>query len=231
MHNENYLIKSETLEDIADAIREKKESEELIAVEDFANEIANLPSGTSTPTSPLEFDENVHNTITSFYEYALSLPQTYQTYTNEQVTLYTPNINFKHYIIQKRSSGKYRVAWFKYDFIIYDDGIKHLKWVVTNTQGDVELASLTQSKIYPSIIAQDDYYISSEYDTVEECIQKMLNNELTYTTASTFLGAIKDSPYIIPYSNVAILDKANQILNSQFVFSKRISQNETIVSM
>lgn len=49
MHDENYLIKSDTLEDIADAIREKKQSQETIAVSDFATEIENLPSGGGSP--------------------------------------------------------------------------------------------------------------------------------------------------------------------------------------
>lgn len=69
MHNENYLIKSDTLEDIADAIREKTENEELIAVEDFANEISNIPSG--TPTQAIEKDVNFYD-FTGFRWYSYS---------------------------------------------------------------------------------------------------------------------------------------------------------------
>ena len=45
MHNEDYLIKSDTLDDIADAIREKDGSQEPIQVNNFASSIRSLPSG------------------------------------------------------------------------------------------------------------------------------------------------------------------------------------------
>lgn len=45
MHDETYLIKSTTLEDIADAIREKTGSQDTIVVSNFASEIENIPSG------------------------------------------------------------------------------------------------------------------------------------------------------------------------------------------
>ena len=38
----NYIINGDTLKDIADAIREKKETSALIDVSDFANEIRNI---------------------------------------------------------------------------------------------------------------------------------------------------------------------------------------------
>ena len=44
-----YSIQSSTLQDIADAIREKKESEDPIAVSDFADEILSIPV---TPPEP-----------------------------------------------------------------------------------------------------------------------------------------------------------------------------------
>lgn len=65
MKNDTYLIKEETLTDIADAIREKKQSEDTIAVSDFADEIENLPSGGGEKVSPktIKFDGDTSEVI------------------------------------------------------------------------------------------------------------------------------------------------------------------------
>lgn len=72
MYEETYLIRGETLEDIADAIREKKQSQDVIVVSDFASEIVNLPSGGGETIKPTRFSYNGSNeTVLDFTDTSL----------------------------------------------------------------------------------------------------------------------------------------------------------------
>ena len=79
MHDENYLIKSETLEDIADAIREKTGSQDTIAVSDFASEIENIPSGGGDLDWSAIGYESTPQAIVDGYNYALQIQNEWTT--------------------------------------------------------------------------------------------------------------------------------------------------------
>ena len=64
MPDTNYIIQGETLTDIADAIRNKKGSNNLIDAADMATEIDSIPTGSSIPTPCIELAD---------YEYASGL--------------------------------------------------------------------------------------------------------------------------------------------------------------
>lgn len=223
------------LTDVADAIRTAEGSSETIQASDFDTRIEALSGGGSAPTDLPELNNTIVNLATSFYDYLLEIPKTYQTYTDEAITLHTPDINFKNYLIQKRSSGKYRVVWFNFNVIGYQqNSINEAKWTVgkINVTSDDISAIFNPNGTVMVSMANNNYYISSEIDTLNECIQKFINNELTYTYASnTFLGAIADNPYIIPYTNSPVINAPGSTLVGSVALSQRISQNETIVAM
>ena len=57
MPDTNYIIQGETLTDIADAIRNKKGSNNLIDAADMATEIDSIPTGSSIPTPSIELTD------------------------------------------------------------------------------------------------------------------------------------------------------------------------------
>ena len=58
-----------------------------------------------------------------FNGYINNISNTYDTFSTETTTLYTPDINYKYYLIQKRSGGTYRVVWVKSVRVINDNSI------------------------------------------------------------------------------------------------------------
>ena len=221
------------LTDVADAIRTKTGTSETIQASTFDTAISNIPSGSATPTTISELNDAIVDLAESFVDYLGTLPNTYSVYTNDPVTLYTPNASFPYYAIQKRSSGKYRVIWTSTNLILfYSDGIRNWYWYERFTQnGSQDVSQIFNSNGTVGIGYNDtgDYYYSDEYNTANECVEKMLNNELVYSYISgAYLGAIEDTPYIIPYSNAPIMKFISNNSDPEIKMSQRISQNETI---
>lgn len=221
------------LTDVADAIRTVEGSGEAIQASDFDTRIEALSSGSSEPTSLNELNETIVDLASAFIDYMRDLPSTYETYTNQAVTLYTPNIDYQKYFIQKRSSGKYRVIWFNLDMVVMtSNAIYEPHWSISGNANKTELLSIFKDA---GTVAMERYasnwYISPEYDTVNECIEKMLSNELTYNyTTNVTLSAVQDTPYIIPYTNLSII-KNTSGNSGETALSRRISQTETIVAI
>ena len=220
------------LSDVADAIRTKKGSEDTIQASDFDTEIENLPGGGSvTPTNMSEFNSALETNKTSYMNYLKNVPSSYNTRMTNAITLYTPEAGFNWYIIQKRSSGNYRVVWLNdYGFCWYSNGIYYAGMNSGSNLSSSKLNFFEENIHFGFSISYQygNFYISSEYTTLEECITKFLNNELTYSSVTNnFLGALADNPYIVPYTNCAILYYNSGILYP----TERLSSNETIEVM
>lgn len=219
------------LTDVADAIREKKGTSSLISPSDFDTEIGSI-SGGSSPTSVTELNEIIVNAMDEFQNYMETFSNTFNTYTNDPVTLHTPNIDYKYYAIQKRSSGNYRVFWTNAPGVfINNNGIYNVGWYL-NTVYDSNLPKINAS--YPSFqpheanMTKQTFYVSSEYSSIETCLQMMLNNTLSYSYINNFLGYIPDTPYAIPYTNLYVIDGRNSSTTYDLAISQRISKKETI---
>lgn len=182
--------------------------------------------GTTIPTNLTEYNQQLVDLRNLYYNYLKNVSNSYPTYTSNAVTLHTPNIDYKNYIIQKRSDNRYRVVWFAFDFALCaSSSISHCKWQFNyNETSDLDK--------YPGIFTtnsiRDNFYVSEELSTLNECIEKFLNNELTYSqVTSTTLGYAQDTPYKIPYSNTAIIFQTT----GETLETQRISKNETIVAI
>lgn len=184
-----------------------------------------------------EINSNIRTLVDNFNSYIATLPNNYKTLTTENVTLYTPGSpsTYKYYLIQKRSSGKYRVVWCTATRLIDGTNIYVLPTSISwNSANPTVLTPIgTYYKINVAHNIKDTVYISPEYVTIEECIQKMRNNEMTYTSTTNFLAYTPDSPDVIPYSNVGIYYSNYQDSTDDYFITSctRISSNETIVSM
>ena len=220
------------LSDVADAIRTKKGSEDTIQASDFDTEIENLPGGGSvTPTTISEYNSALNEVKANYSNYITNLPNTYTTRTTDAITLYTPEASFNYYVIHKRSSGNYRVVWIKDIAIMWSNNDKILSYT-SFILGDMNRSSFSAFKerdfTYTNANSNGDFYISPEYSTLQECVEKFLNNELTYSYfGSTFLSAIADTTYIVPYTNCVIFSSNTSSTN----MSQRLSSNETIQVM
>lgn len=204
-------------------------------------EVLNIPSGgTPSINSYTELKDGLISVMNSYSNYLKGIFNTYPTYTNNSVTLYTPDINYKNYIIQKRSSGKYRVVWINTNLFIgiYDNN--NIGYYTT-TNGAISFnntLNYNTTNFNPApYFSEPSYsvtkaYTSNEFNTIDEIIENMQlqNSSLTYSiwTTNNRLAFIADSPYLIPYSNTLLWDERNTHIP---INSQRISNNETIVAI
>lgn len=184
-----------------------------------------------TPKSINELNTELADVGNKYGEYLQGVINSYDTYTNNAITIYTPNATHKNYIIYKRQNGTYRIIWFNsYSGLAgllmgTSSGnliVSTAKISVSGTNYNVSGFTLT------STIASEgtQYYYSHEaYNNTEECITAIQSNSTSYdsTTGSCIYAA--DTPNDIPYSNTFIFKNTNGELST----TKRISQNETIV--
>ena len=88
----------------------------------------NVPSGIPDMSSLSDFNTQIAAVVDKFNTFLQTKLTSYPVYTENAVTLYKPKFNNvlemgNHYIIHKRSSGKYRVIWGSEPFaIIRDNG-------------------------------------------------------------------------------------------------------------
>lgn len=229
------------LSDVADAIRTKTGDSSPIQASNFDTAIENIPSGGSvTPQSLNELATMWKDLVDAFNNYTKAIPNSYSASTSESVALYTPSADYKYYIVQKRSSGKYRVVWFKTPCVTVNPNTTGIYEAIATAGIVSETYTGKFMSQYPtmSAIETNQYfknetapYCSSEYDTPEECIQKMKNNELTYSRVYVWLGYAPDTPRIFPYTNMTISIGVSIPLQYFDTSQMKISSNETFITM
>ena len=210
-------------------------------------EVLNISGGTPSITSYTQLRNESINVMNSYSNYLKSVFNSYPTYTNNYVTLYTPDSDCTNYMIHKRSNGKYRVIWFLNDnnsSITSDTTVSYSRstggWFADFSLETLEYNTTNFNPtpiIISTVTASSKAYYSNELNTIEDVIQNMQlqNGSLTYTrwTSGTGFGAVLDSPYLIPYSNTLVFDLRYQVSSQGIspVLSQKISNNETVVTI
>lgn len=221
------------LTDVADAIREKSGTSETIQASEFDTAIANIPSGSSTPefTSVKDLNDYIDSGLSEFQNQMLALPSTYEADTSDEVVLYPPYSTYKYYIIQKKSNGKYRIDWFSTPCIYIEASQLYLLgWgTQATTVSNYEISNQILHSL-PSRAQTNSFYYSSDFDTIEDCIQAMkVSNILLYNSTNTGLSYLQyDTTNPIPYSNAVIIDARVSGGDYPLFKSRKISSNETI---
>jgi len=224
------------LTDVADAIRTKTGSQETIQASDFDTEIENIPSGgVGTIDTPAKLTEEVMNLCNNLHNYYTSIVNSYTVSTSEAVTLYTPNANYKWYIIMKRSSGGYRVCWYNTDcrlwrYFNYGEYIFQPFMYMQNNGSSIKkidgtITYIKYEDFNTSFPPKDTFYYSNELETAEDCVAKMQSNELTYTSYDGTWAFAPEQANPVPYSNLAIFRNST---GAFLTTPTRISSNETI---
>ena len=178
-----------------------------------------------------EFKNAIYNQIYNFNAYLMNeLSDTYEKYTTEPVTLYAPAETHKHYAIRCRSATSYQIIWFPLTYLKYFN--------TTNiTLGCLTVASLVfyaNNTVYEqsgwgSASASVKGYTSSNYSSIDACIEAMKSPDTTYTLSSSASSwSISDyrnqgGNYIIPCTNMPFF---NDVTLEPM---QRISSDETIL--
>lgn len=158
--------------------------------------------------------------VTQFNSHINNLPNSYTALSSDSVTLYTPDIEYQNYLIQKRIGGTYRVVWVKAPRLVTNSKIYKLN-----------VNNVTNTNTVSTFVGLDTVYFSREFSDIETCIQKMKNNELTYNKSSDYLSYLQDTPEKIPISNIGIYYMNDTATEDDFVMPSKISSKENIISI
>lgn len=217
------------LTDVADAIRTKKGTSETITASNFDTEITNLPSGSTQPKSLSELLEQFADVGDSFENYINDARNRYNYSTTENVTLYTPDANYKNYIIRYRNNV-YQVVWFPNDETVFarrDNTLLEAKFYYgyfDNTHSKMVDRPVNYALSGNPI---DGYVSNTTTSTLEEAVNLIKSNQTTYTklSADSNWGYKQYSDdYLVPYTNTPFIEENG----SNTLTMQRISSNETI---
>lgn len=205
----------------------------------------NVPSGT---TEPKTVDE-LRNITTNFGLYLSSLLNNYEAYTNEAITIYTPDSECTNFMIQKRTGNKYRIVWGK-------TGNTTRNYVALHSNTSQTFTNITcyvripNTSGYEQIVYHDflEYnfdmaksgdlafgnfalsYYSNEFSSLEDLITNLKSStgNITYTKYTSALGfsGILDDNWKTPITNVPMFesDYSTPVING-----KVLSHNLTIL--
>ena len=170
---------------------------------------------------------DVNNTIKQYVNYLLSIPETYPTYTNSNVTLYTPDSGYTQYVICK-NSNKYRIYWTLANSILCRYGTTFL------TSAYLKLALNTPTNYnynnwgnaLTAGYASANRYRSDVFDTLEECLQAIQSNTTSYSLSYGNIPIDFDTPYDIAFTNMTFYDMVDD--TKEYLTAQKISSNETI---
>ena len=203
-----------------------------IDVSSYATADVNVGGGV-TPTTPTECKTALMDVWRNYYNYIEGVKANRETYTNNSVVLYTPNINCKHYFVRYRNNA-YSVVWLNNWQINCSNGTflpsSFSTYLMQTYAPQDEFALYSDANIYiaRSTTNMIGYYSNETFSTPEEVAQAMINNEITYTQSSSTTGFGYAE---IVYSNSHIFTQNGSLIASiiwDYTNTKIISHNETI---
>lgn len=182
-------------------------------------------SGGSTATDYAELKAKINGASEDFIAYVKNLPNNYTSATLSPVTLYTPHSEYQYYVIQKRSNGNYRLVWFKDIPAVHVNG-SNLTFGKTSLNMYYSSADIapTFTTLEGTESSAPGFY-SDEYSTAATIVEKMQQNELTYTSITSGFSGVKDGDNIAAFCNAPMFNDATLKFETNFT---KISSNETI---
>ena len=198
----------------------------------LASKVAQIPSGSSDPTieSISDMTDYINSCFDKIDEVLNKQVSNRTAYTNNALTLYTPNSECQNYVISQRTESAYRVIWFQRPYITnYQTGIMFCGQGTINesTTRGAKFSTCTLGLTLSDVGYSGICYTSQNYNNVQECIDAIQNNSTTYSQLNNvWLGAINNS---IIYSNVPAIINETGSLNINAI--QKLSKNETIVTI
>lgn len=213
------------LTDVATAIKNKTGKTDAITPANFDTEINSIEASGVNINNAKDLENYLYEGADIFNNYIKNIPNTYETYTSNPITLYAPVETHTKYIIRKRGADQYGIVWFPatYDAIAVQNSAfgpaKISIGVGLITQGVTPVPSVkgyTESALG---------YMSSTMSTVEACITALQDPTTTYSTSSnSSWGFQTDGDYMVPYTNMACFTDTDCTEG----LSRKISTAETI---
>lgn len=194
--------------------------------------------GQMIPTNLYELNNEIIRLRDSFADALSTMPETYKVDANTPITLYTPDENCKYYAIERLTNELYRVFWTDQPILaLAAQTIGKPRWSLNYTasgsSNTIKEIKASFSAYYGNLNSQ--YYYSTNYNTLEECLEKFKTNELTYTSYSgNGMGISNETNAYnkVPYSNIVIIDGVSSSASYLYTMTpKKISSNETIVAI
>lgn len=207
--------------------------------------IDNKAGGGDTPPTTIaelysksdQLYEEVNDKVDQLYEDAIldsynNPVPTSIIYTNQPVTLYTPNADCTHYLIFHNDNNKFGIIWFNYSesrLLTHDSGVS----------GGISASCLTFSYVQNHSVVQFSsigynltLYVSQDrYDTVDQAIAAIQSDQTTYIISPTYSWQ-NSYQGLSTYSNtkysMLVSINNNTSLPLTFYELAKLSDNETI---
>ena len=204
-----------------------------IDVSSYASADVNV-SGGSSPTSIAEINENMLMYEPFILNYLQNLvpTQSRATYTNNSITLYTPNSNCKWYCIRKKTNDKYNIFWISTPMASIDSvGQYYPGFIIVQTATYRTNNGVVYNAGYPPCFRFSTSFgytgfNSQEFDSLQEAINGIQSSTTTYTqtSGSGFFGYNE-----LFYSNTLFFTKGDDgVINGEQNDIEILSHNETI---
>lgn len=180
-------------------------------LDEYDTYIEEIPSGGSIETL-----DDLNNAIQSYSQNLRKHTNTYPTLLNIPITLYTPDTNYRDYIIFRTLSGSYRIGWLPTGIILAgpDEGRNAYKFSIVYYSPDQNITFQNSPVAY--------YIGTNTYPTIQQCIDALQNSSTTYKT-NTNIALNGEAPYKLPCTSTVLVRHSGLVEQTQ-----RISSNEII---
>lgn len=174
--------------------------------------------------------EETNQVLNNYVSKLTNIPNTYSTTTQNNVTLYTPVVDYSTYLIIKASTStsSYKIMWLRTNDIYVLTGTG-TNAVIGGCEFKINFQTPYNYKNWSNNLsiytrsAYKQYYVSQGYSSVEACIEAIQSNSTTYTLKTdTISGRYFTIPLI---TNTVVLNENN---NWEPISAQKISSNETI---
>lgn len=199
----------------------------------LASKVAQISTGSADPT--IESINDITNYILGCFDNIDIILQKQvdnrPVYTNNAITLYTPDSECQNYVISQKTENAYRILWLQRPYVTnYQTGLLSCGQDYNNNEA-VTRANKFSTFTVQLKITNPNYsgygYGSSTYNSVQECIDAIQSNATSYTKLNnTWWGSLNNS---IIYSNTPAIINETGSLNIDAI--QKLSKNETIVTI
>ena len=142
-------------------------------------------------------------------------------YTDEKITLYSPDASYKHYAIRRRDDG-YSIIWFQ-PCILKSMATNSLNPQILRFSSGYNVFGVNKSQTLRIDIESVNIMLSDTM-SLENCINAIKNPSTSYRkTSGSNYGSLVTDGYIVAYTNLPCVDNNNNLMPI-----RKLSSDETI---
>lgn len=211
----NYIEPSGTLNIIENGTYDVKE---------FAEVTTNIEGSGGIPeiTNTEDVTNLINACINQIYD---TIDTKYAKYMETPVTLYTPSVEHKYYMIRKDANGKYQPIWLSVSVLGYQNATGVTTGYFVIQAKNIRTIPFNESKIFKyGTVSLTAYLGKVKYDTLDEAIEAIQRPTEEYTSGQYgSYASYDDDGYKVACTNMVYVNSKNDIEPL-----RKISSNETI---